>query len=214
VLTATYFVYTLVIAVLAVMALRLRVGNNRTYLWVLLAVLIGLTYDNLIIAIGSFVGEGDLLQTLNAGRFAGHAFGTPLLTIFGFGIARRAGLGWAQSKWAHAIACLFTTALIGLGIYNDIVILELAPREMMDTLRYVNVAVKGPPIPSISTIIALIGIGIALWRSTGWKWLALGSIVMFIAAGAGTGDRLFISNLGEIALSVSCVFSAKKFLTN
>jgi hypothetical protein len=211
--TAAYFVYTLVLLGLIGLAVGIRSERDRAYLWVMLAVLVGLVYDNLIIALGSFIGEGDFLKTLNAGRYAGHAFGTPLLTIFAFGIARRAGVGWAQGKTAHILACVFTTALIGLGVYEDIIRLDLAPRVMFDTFRYTNMAVKGPPIPPILTILMLIALGISIWRKSGWKWLALGAIFMFIAAAAGTGDRLFIGNLGETVLGVSSVFSAKKFFS-
>lgn len=212
-LTAMYFVYTLIMVGLLAVALRIKPGRQRTYLWLLLVVLVGLVYDNFIIAIGSFIGEGDLLKTLNAGRFAGHALGTPLLTIFAFGILRSAGQGWAQSKVWHAVICLFTTALVGLGVFNDIIRLELAPRALADTFRYVNVAVKGPPIPSIATIMALIVMGIFLWRKTGWQWLAVGSLVMFVAAAAGTGDRIFFANFGEAVLGITSVLSARKFFT-
>lgn len=213
-LTAVYFVYTLIMLGLVVAAWRIRPGRSRAYLWLLLAVLVGLTYDNLVIAIGSFVGESDLLKTLNAGRFAIHALVTPLLAIFGLGILRSAGLGWAQNKVWHAVICIFATALVGLGAFTDIVRLELAPRALADTLRYVNVAVKGPPIPSILTIIALIVMGVFLWRKTGWQWLALGALVMFVAAAGGTGDRIFIANFGEAVLGISSVLAARKFFTS
>ncbi len=210
-LTTLYFVYALVIVGLIVATLRLQPGRGRTYVWLLLAVLVGLAYDNLIIALGAFIGEGDLLKTLNAGRFAGHALGTPLLAIFAFGVLRHAGLGWAQGKTWHVLVCLFTTALVGLGIYKDMISLELAPRVLADTFRYTNVAAKGPPIPSILTIIALVVMGIFLWRKTGWQWLALGALVMFTAAAVGTGDRTFIANFGEAALGIGCVLTAQKY---
>lgn len=175
--------------------------------------LAGLAYDNLIIALGAFIGEGDFLKSLNAGRFAVHALATPLLTIFAFGILRSAGLGWAQGKIWHAGICLFATALVGLGVFNDIIRLELAPRTLADTFRYVNVAVKGPPIPSIVTIVVLIVMGIFLWRKTGWQWLAVGALVMFVAAAAGTGERIYIANFGEAVLGITSILTAKKFFT-
>ncbi|MDX9992608.1 MAG: hypothetical protein RBS68_11255 [Anaerolineales bacterium] len=214
-LTALYGFYTIAVTAQIIAALRLfsrRSAKNSAYLGVLLVVLIGLLYDNAIIALGAIIGEGWFLHTLSVGRYIGHAFGTPLLLIFAFGVARRAGLGWAQAKTAHALLCLFTTLLIGIGVFNDIVRLELTPRPLLDILRYVNIAPKGPPIPSIATILGLLVMSAALWRSTGWAWLAVGALFMFIAAVIGMRDWMFLSNFGEVVLGLACLGAAKKFL--
>ncbi|NJN79853.1 MAG: hypothetical protein HC797_04930 [Anaerolineales bacterium] len=84
----------------------------------MLIVLFGLMYDNLMIAIGSFIGEGALLKNLNAGRFFIHALITPTMMIFGFGVLRKAGVKWAQGKMAHILICVFATLLIGLGVFQ------------------------------------------------------------------------------------------------
>ncbi len=211
-LTLMYSFYVVVVLLLLGYAISTRPPAGRGY-WVLLVfVLFGLFYDNLIVSIGALLGAGDLLYALSVGRFAGHAFGTPLLTIFAFGVARHAGLGWAQGKTAHALICLFTTLLIGLGIYSDLIVLELKTRVTADILSYGNFSPdKLPPIPPFATILAMIFMGIAVWRVSGWKWLALGALFMFFAGAFGTGERLFISNLGEVVLGLSCVASANQF---
>ena len=38
------------------------------------------------------------------------------------------------------------------------------------------------PVPAVLTIVALIAIGIALWRAAAWPWLAVGAVIMFVAA--------------------------------
>ncbi len=212
-LTTLYFLFSLALLAELIAVFRLQVLlPARSYGWLLLIVLFGLFYDNFILAIGSLLGEGDLLKSLSIGRYIGHALGTPLLVIFAFGIARRVGLGWAQGKLAHALVCLLTTALIGFGIFRDIVNLEIAAEPLFDVVRYSNIGPKGPPISSISTILAMIFMGVLLWRSTAWQWLAIGSIFMFIAASVGMGERIFISNLGEVVLGWACLASARKFL--
>ncbi|MCA9951862.1 MAG: hypothetical protein KDE48_19560, partial [Anaerolineales bacterium] len=50
------------------------------------------------------------------------------------------------------------------------------------TLRYVDTAVAGPPLPSIITITLIIIIGIFIWRKQRWPWLFAGALIMFIGS--------------------------------
>lgn len=211
-LSLLYWIYTLALAGLTVFTLRSWPRQNRAYWMVLLFVLLGLIYDNLILALGSLLGEGGLLLGLSYGRFVAHAFGTPILTIFSFGLLRRAGVPWAQGWRGHALACFFTTILIGIGIYEEIFHLRLELAPIGDLVRYTNTVHKGPPLPPILTIVAMFALGVFLWRATGWSWLAWGALFMFVAAALGTRDRLFLSNLGEVVLALACCLSAVKFL--
>lgn len=212
-LTAFYIVLTALFAWLTWQAWAVYKSRRLSYALLLVIVLAGLTYDVLVILLGRFIGAGDLLAALNAGRFIIHGLATPLMIIFGFGVLRHAGVGWAQSRTNHIIVCTFATLLIGLGVYQDILALDLQQRMVMDTVRYVNEGgIPGPPIPALLTIIFLIVAGISLWRHTGWKWLAVGAILMFIFAGAGVGDRFYVGNMGEIIFSFANVWTARKFL--
>lgn len=213
-LTILYVVFVAAFAYLTWQTVGLYQNKRSSYTLLLLIVLAGLAYDTLVILIGRFVGEGDLLKTLNAGRYLVHGFVTPAMMIFGFGVLRSAGVTWAQSRTAHIIVCVLTTLLIALGVYSDVIALELQSRAVLDTLRYVNEGgVKGPPIPAILTIIFLIVAGVSLWRTTGWWRLAAGALFMFLAAGMGMGDTFYIGNLGEVALGISNVLTARKFLS-
>lgn len=213
-LTILYVVFVAAFAYLTWQTVGLYRNKRSSYTLLLLIVLAGLAYDTLIILLGRFIGEGSLLKTLNAGRYLVHGLATPAMIVFGFGVLRNAGVKWAQSRTTHIVVCVFTTLLIALGVYSDVIALELQSRTVMDTLRYVNEGgMKGPPIPAILTIIFLIVAGISLWRNTGWRWLAAGSIFMFIAAGAGMGDTFYIGNLGEVVLGIGNVLTARKFLS-
>jgi len=212
--TVLTILYVILCAGFAVLVWQLSKLKKNGYVWLLTLVLAGLFYDTLIIGIGKFIGEGDLLKTLNGGRFYVHALLTPTMIIFGFGVLRKAGVNWAQSKTAHMIVCIFATLLILLGSYSDILPLDLQTKISADILRYTNEgSLKGPPIPAILTIIFLIVAGISLWRNTGWMWLAIGAVIMFIAAGAGMGDQFFIGNIGEVILGAANVATAKKYLS-
>jgi hypothetical protein len=213
-LTILYVVFVAAFAYLTWQSAGVYRSKRSSYALLLLIVLAGLAYDVLIILLGRFIGAGELLKTLNAGRYLIHALATPAMIIFGFGVLRHAGVQWAQSRAAHIVVCVFTTLLIALGVYSDVFALDLQTKTVMDTLRYTNEGgMKGPPIPAILTIIFLIVAGVALWRMTGWWWLAAGSIFMFIAAGMGMGDTFYIGNLGEVVLGLGNVLTARKFLS-
>ena len=213
-LTILYIVFVGMFVYLTWQTVGVYRNNRSSYTLLLLIVLAGLAYDVLIILLGSFIGEGDLLKTLNAGRYIVHGFATPIMIIFGFGVLKKAGVKWAQGRTTHIVVCVFTTLLIALGVYEDVLTLDLQTKTVMDVLRYINDGgIKGPPIPAMLTIIFLIVAGISLWRNTGWWWLAAGAIFMFIAAGAGMGDMFFIGNLGEVVLGLGNVLTAKKFLS-
>jgi hypothetical protein len=170
-----------------------------SYMLIVIANMAGLVYDNIAVAAGAVLGEGDLLKALNVPRFYIHALLTPLVVIYAFGVARRAGLKWAQGRGAHTLFCLLATALAALGAFNDIIRLQLEPAQFQDVTRYVNTAVKGPPIPAIVTILIYVTVGLLLWRARRWPWMGVGGLVMFVAAGAA-GRAVTIGNFGEVAL--------------
>lgn len=213
-LTILYIVFVAAFAYLTWQSVGIYQSKRSSYALLLLIVLAGLAYDVLIILLGRFIGEGDLLKTLNAGRYLVHGLATPAMIIFGFGVLKNAGVKWAQSRTTHIVVCVVTTLLIALGVYEDVFALDLQTKTVLDTLRYTNEGgMKGPPIPAMLTIVFLIVAGISLWRKTGWWWLAAGAVFMFIAAGAGMGDMFYIGNLGEVVLGIGNVLTARKFLS-
>lgn len=212
-LTVLYLVLTALFAYLTWQSVRLYGQRRSSYTLLLIPVLAGLVYDALVIALGRFIGQGGLLSALNLGRFAVHALFTPLLMIFAFGVLRRAGVGWAQGKAAHTAVCIVATLMVLLGAYADLLRVDMQPRVVMDTLRYVNEGgMKGPPIASLVTMLFLLVAGVMLWRRTGWPWLALGSLVMFVAAGAAMGALFFLGGIGEAVLGFANVATARRFL--
>jgi hypothetical protein len=177
-------------------------GRTRSrYDLLVVIVLAGLVYDNAVIALGGVMGEGSALYALNVPRYIIHGLATPTLMIWGYGVARRVGVNWAQTRRSHSILCGVVTLLLLLGVYNDIVALNLQPRVEQGITRYVNIGgIKGPPIASIITIVFLTVVGVAVWRRRKAIGLALGSGVMFV--GAMAGAAVFgLGNAAEIAMS-------------
>ena len=181
---------------------------RKHFSWYALLVLIvvyGLAYDNIVIALGAFIGEGLLTKALNAPRFWVHALFTPAMIIAAFGALRMTGSKFAQSKTWHTIICLIATALIALGSYIDIINLNLVLVRDGAVLKYVNdfEFMKGPPIPAVLTIIFVLVFGIIMWRNVKWPWLFVGSHIMFNAA--PMASMPLFQNIGEIAFATGLV---------
>jgi hypothetical protein len=192
---------------LLILLFRLWRTSRSTYTIFPLIVIAGIIYDNLVIGFGGFIGEGDLLKALNVPRFAIHAFFTPLLMIFAFGVARRVGIGFAQSKGLHAAVCVFATLMILLGIYEELFHMNLVPIADSGTLRYKNQP-SSPPIPAIATIIVVMVLAIFVWVKTKKPWYFLGTLLMFILAPMAA-KFLWAGNLGEIFMNLGGIFGEK-----
>ena len=196
----------------------------------LLLVLVGgtlLFYDNFRIGIGRFIGQGDLLYNMSVPAFAWHWSMLPLLVIAAGSVARLAGLKWAQHKLVMGAFCLAAVALSAHDI-PKIFSMELYPVCLDDTVRYSTTAkasqlcsptdevvTRGADaaIVAIITNVFVLGVGIALWVRRRWPWLAVGSGLMFVAAGAFGGHKygLPIANLGEIFITLGLIVTCAHF---
>lgn len=209
-MSTAHLLYGTVLLVCLIVAVRLWQSQRVLYLLLLTLTILALVYDNYVVGFGRFIGEGDLLQSLNLPRYLLHAFFTPLMIMVGFFLARNAGVQWARSNVALYIFGGITVAMIALGTMVDVVNLDLEFAIQGDTMRYANAASEGPPIPAIVSIILLIGCGISIWRNSRWVWLMVGAIVMFIASAGGSAFGV-LTNLGELALAISLIYTAKQF---
>jgi len=175
------------------------------YALLVLIVVYGLAYDNLSIAAGAILSEGDLLRALNVPRYWIHALTTPMMIISAFGALRLTGSKFAQSRLWHGILCLVMTLLIALGSYISIFNLMLAPEVDGGVTRYINIfkPFPGPPIAPVATITLVLIFGVILWRNTKFPWLFFAALAEFIAAGAA--GFLLLQNVGEIAFALGMV---------
>ena len=94
-------------------AFRLRrSGGAVTWLVVLLGV--ALTFDNMAVAVGRFVGFGDLLYAINLPRFWIHGLMTPLIVVAAAVLAWRLGVRW--SRPVVVVGAVLVAALVVVGI--------------------------------------------------------------------------------------------------
>lgn len=192
---------SVIFAVLAIGVLGVGVAAIQLQARIVVVVAGALAYDNGVIALGRPLGQGELLEGLNAGRFAGHALFTPLLIVVGALLAR-------AGRTLLTVAGGLAAVLVALGVYTDIVRLRLVPERYADTLRYVNDNAAGPPVPAVVAILVLLAAGAVLWRRDGWPWLFAGAVAMFAAAAGGFAVP-WLGNLGELVLLATIVLTVR-----
>lgn len=192
-----YWLSAAVLLLLAIWLGRLLAATRSLAALFTLIVTLGLVYDNGIIAAGSLIGEGPLLEALNWPRYVIHAFATPLLVIVPLDQASRAGLSWAgQSAWRVLLWGL-TLLLIAYGVIYELLPLSLVAEAENGVLSYAPAGGAGFPVPAIATMVVLTVIGIILWSARSWPYLALGALLAFI--GFGVAPALDFTVLGQIA---------------
>lgn len=196
--------YALIHAALFVWAWRNFLRWREPATVPLLLVTAGLVYDNSMIAVGDFLGEGTTLAQLSVPRFFMHAMTTPLLILTALGMVQRTGAEWARNPFAIALAASLTVAMIIAGFGSDMVNLTLESQREGGLLSYGNANAGGVPIAPTVTTLVLLAAGIIVWMKDRVAWLTLGSIGQFAAAALG-GLLVALGNLGEVLLLAGLV---------
>ncbi len=192
-----YWLSAIVLAGLAVWLARLWGRTRSLAALCALIVTAGLVYDNGIIAAGSLIGAGPLLEALNWPRYVIHAFATPLLIVAGLDFARRARLGWAQQRGWQLVLLGVAAAMIVYGVVFELLPLSLVAESEGGIVSYGPEGGASMPVPALVTMVVLTAVGVALWVARGWSWLTISSLLA--VAGFGLAPALEFEVLGQIA---------------
>ncbi|WP_151733890.1 hypothetical protein [Paenibacillus tengchongensis] len=178
--TWIYFIITLLYLGLLMYGLTLFLGDSiRSACYSLLAVTAALVWDNGVMAAGTTIGEGDLLESLNLARYWLHAFCTPLLVLVSYDLIRRTGSPWAATTAARGAAWLFTAGLIIMELATHTFSLQLRPVLEYGALRYVPAEeTSGPSLLVILIMIPLFTAGVVLWKRKVTSLLFWGTLIM------------------------------------
>lgn len=228
-----HLIFAIIQLIFAAWAWQIYRQTQNLGLIFLFVIALGLSYDNLIVGTGRFIGIGSLLETLSIPRFLIHAILTPMLLITGLEFAKAAQISWASKQIAQYGIRIISFLLIIVGLGQGVIGMQLHPACHNDTVRYVERITKSqicadgiyeadaleqkasPPLASIATIAGIIIIGGFVWRKSTWYWMMVGGILMFIAAAIPPSKvGLWIGNGGEIILIASMVFTAAFFFQN
>ncbi|GAQ17729.1 membrane-associated phospholipid phosphatase [Oceanobacillus picturae] len=171
--TFLYIFYAIAYVVILIWSLRATPSRFR---WSLRSfvhlVIMGLIFDNAVIASGKFIGEGDFLAFLHEMRYWFHAFITPTLVLYALGLLRLTNEKWRRSRLALSSFLLITAGLIIYEIQTGILNKTLEPVWKYGVLRYYTVASSsGPPIMILLVMAVLLVTSILLWKLTKWPWM-------------------------------------------
>lgn len=207
VLTAAYTFYAFAQAALAVWGYTLYRRRPSAGALTLLLPIAAVVYDNAMVAAGSFIGDGRLLEVLSFPRFLGHALLTPIWIVTAVAFATRAGaFAGRERAWAVGSWVLYAVAVV-VGVVNSVVLLSYELVLQDGLVYYTNGGGLGvPPFPSISMTFVVIAMGVIVLRRLRWPWMLAGALAMLLAAAIPTAIVGFVvSNSGEVVMAASLV---------
>ncbi len=204
-----FIVAALAHLVLLTAAFRLRAGVPE---WLIRLLLLGMLWDNAIIALGPVSMDESWYPAANAVRYLAHVLIVPTLVIAALFVARRAGLAWANSRTAMLTAGIFVVAAIDIGIVSEIAGLQLVPETLYGFERLVR-AHGSIPLATIATNVVILAIGAAIWRRAGWPWLFAVCLLVLLVNGA-TSTRpwsIVAGNVTEIVFAIGWLLTLRRF---
>lgn len=195
-------------------------GLNTHYRWtfssVIFFVVAALIYDNAVYALGIFIGEGYLLESLNILRFWFHALFTPTLILFSVAALREANIKWAQTSWILSIGVLYSITAMIVEYTMELKGLVLEVSKEYGALSYTSAEEStGPPVMVLMVLIALVIAGIILWRQTKWLWMFAGTVLMTIGSAIPFDlDSNAATNAFELVLLFTLIWTKKQLDQN
>ena len=96
-ISALFLTYLFIHAVL--LALSFRIEGASARIWVVRALLVGMLWDNAMLALSPWVIDAGWYPAANLPRYAMHALFLPFLAWFGWSAMRAAGVKPAAGRW-------------------------------------------------------------------------------------------------------------------
>ncbi|MDJ0700362.1 MAG: hypothetical protein QNJ07_10925 [Woeseiaceae bacterium] len=192
-----------------VVSFRLKAGVPE-WLWRLL--ICGFIYDNVIVGLGPAAIGGSWYEFASGMRYLTHVIVLPPLVVAALFIARRTGAEWAHGRTAFLMAGVFVVAAIDVGIVTEIAGLQLVPETLYGHERLVS-AQASLPLATIATHVVILGIGVAIWRRTGWTTLFAAALAILLVNGATATQPwgVLVSNLVEVGYAYGWLLTLRRF---
>jgi hypothetical protein len=202
-----YAAYIVAALILAVATIRIIARGRKVKVLdsaILLFVLVGLVYDNFMLAFGGMIfDEGELFLGLSVPRYLMHGLFTPLLIMQAALSADRLNVPGYRSRELLTLWGGTTFLAIFLGLSAEIE-LPLGYDTGGGAIAYRLTKEAGPPLAEIITVFSMMVIGVAMARYVRLWWMLVCSSTMLLFALFWI-DNGVIANLGEIILLTGCV---------
>jgi uncharacterized membrane protein len=171
---------------------------------------VGLTYDALILALGSFMTVGTALAALSRMRYVLHGGLIPLIFAICAYALNFKGF-WKAAAW------VLTGVLILLGV-ADGCIRVIGPTTVAGICRYASVSAPAwaeivNSLLTFGTVIPMMVAGIVVWVKQKTPHLFLSAFLMFAFSGLGAAClelMFYISMYGELLMALFLYLYAKK----
>lgn len=142
---------------------------------VLLLVIAALLYDNAILALGKYAGEGSFLRSLNLVRYGLHALITPLLILFAWRTLVHARLPWAGKTVTLGLAVVLTIGSMLIEWATEVRGIALKPVWKNGVFSYDKAEQSGmPPLMILIVTAVLFVTSVIIWRRQKWPVYFLG----------------------------------------
>lgn len=204
------WVITLIEVVFTVLLFS-RYAKTKNLIFLLSGLIcVGLTYDALILALGSFMPEGALLMALSRMRYVLHGGLIPLIFLICAYALNFKGF-WKTAAW------VFTGVLIVLGIADGCV-RTIGVEHVAGITRYASVTAPAwaeivNSLLTFGTVIPMMIAGIVVWVKQKTPHLFLSAFLMFAFSGLGAAClelMFYISMYGELLMALFLYFYAQK----
>lgn len=186
-----------------------RYVKSRNIIFLLSGMIcIGLTYDALALALGSFMTEGLILLAISRMRYVFHGGLIPLIFAICAYALNFKGI-WKAAVW------VLTGVLIVLGI-ADGCIRQIGVETVADICRYKSVWAPAwaeivNSLLTFGTVIPMMIAGIVAWIKQKTPYLFLSAFLMFLFSGLGAAClelMFYISMYGELLMALFLYFYA------
>ena len=180
-----------------------RYAKTRQLLFLLTGLIcVGLTYDALILALGSILTEGGLLLALSRMRYILHGGLIPLIFAICATALHFKGF-WKTAAW------VLTGVLIVLGV-ADGCIRVIGVQNVAGICRYASVSAPAwaeivNSLLTFGTVIPMMAAGVAVWIRQKTPYLFLSAFLMFAFSGLGAAClelMFYISMYGELLMAL------------
>lgn len=186
---------------------------------IILIVLLGLAYDNMVIAMGHTfhrINRRHSLSLLSQGRYVLHAIATPMLFVSTVELGHIAGVEWCNTP-AYYISWLIAVAFAAITTFVHFHEPSLAIKPFSETQGLLVYGLKNDTaltkatliVPSLLLCFFSIVVGSGIWFHTGHTMLCFASVVMFICASAPPALRMVLSNFGEVVFMLGFVLAER-----